>query len=80
MGLRALASACGLALAFQVSLAGAEDFPPDEPARAQAEKHFQLALELGNTKQDWAGAYRELVESRRLFPTRSATRKVMRDA
>jgi hypothetical protein len=74
VGLRALATACGLVLAFQISLARAQASPADEAARAEAEKHFQLALELGNAKQDWAGAYRELLESRRLFPTRSATR------
>jgi len=42
--------------------------------RAEAEKHFLAGLELANTRQDWDAALLEFDESRRLFPTRSATR------
>jgi hypothetical protein len=71
-------------LACEVAVVRADELPiigastpaaVDTPsARALAERHFQLGLELGNKKQDWEGALAEFLESRRLFPTRSATR------
>ncbi len=49
--------------------------PEDDRARrAEAEAHFSRGLALGNTGDGWEAALAEFQESRRLFPTRSATR------
>jgi hypothetical protein len=42
--------------------------------RARAHSHFQRGLELGNVRRDWDAALGEFLESRAIFPTRSATR------
>ena len=42
--------------------------------RAAAEACFKRGLSLANAGQDWDHALREFLESRRLFPTQSATR------
>lgn len=47
---------------------------PDDARREKAERQFERGLALASRFHDWEGALAEFLESRRLYPTRSATR------
>src|SRR5688572_5851301 len=47
---------------------------PSDAARRAAEAHFARGLALAKVPHGWAGALGEFLESRRLYPTPSATR------